>query len=150
MKIKSTYISQTSLFLLIFAALGIFPLIFTTPLQAEPSPSGIQVVAFHAQRYHDVMANRLMCEVFGEVKNVSDRPLKRITVQFSFLDQGGKVVATEELELVFRVIVPRNARGEARSVQPQEFGNFGQDTASCPDQWLEGRIKYEIKHADWE
>ena len=61
------------------------------------------------------------------------------------LDAKGKRLTQEDLTLLLRVIVPGNAKGESRPVNPQEIGNFIQDTENCPDQWLEGRIKYSIK-----
>ena len=118
--------------------------------QAAEPKKDVEIMAFHAQRYQDFIRNRIMCEIFGEVKNRSSRPLKGMVVEIKFLDEKGKEVATEELSLSFRVVVGRKARGEARSVKPQEIGNFIKDTAQCPKKWLEGRIQYTVKNFEWE
>jgi hypothetical protein len=94
--------------------------------------------------------DRIRCEVFGEIKNLSNRQLKSVSVTLEFLDEKGKLVATEDATLALRIIATGNARGEARPVRPQEIGNFSQDTTQCPETWLEGRIRYKIKNIEWE
>jgi hypothetical protein len=66
------------------------------------------------------------------------------------LDAKGKRLTQEDLALPLRVIVPGNAKGDLRAVNPQEIGNFIQDTENCPDQWMEGRIKFSIKSVQME
>jgi hypothetical protein len=112
--------------------------------------SSIKILALHAQRYQDHMQNRTRCEVFGEIQNLSDRSLKGVVIELEFLNEKGNIVATEEVALTFRVIEPRNERGELRPVRPLEIGDFTQDTSRCPEKWLEGRIRYRIKNIEWE
>ena len=107
-------------------------------------------LAVHAHRYQDFQRNAVVCEVFGEIKNSGSRPVKSFTLHLEMLDAKGKVLANEDLTLPLRVIVPGNAKGELRAVKPNEIGNFIQDTKNCPEQWLEGRIKYQIKDVQTE
>lgn len=125
-------------------------LLLTTPLWAQGTQPPIKILALHAHRYQDQQVDRIRCEVFGEIQNLSDRPLKSVTVAIEFLDEKGKLIATEEGMLVLRVIAPRNARGEVRPLRSQEIGNFNQDTTQCPEKWLEGRIRYKIKSIEWQ
>lgn len=108
------------------------------------------MVAFHAQRVQNFEKNRIDCEIFGEVKNKSDRNLKGVTIEMEYQDKDGKVIAKEEIALILKVVARRNARGETRPIKPQEYGNFVQLTRQCPDQWLEGQIRYKIKDSEWE
>jgi hypothetical protein len=119
---------------------------------AEPANERRPIVplAVHAHRYQDFQRNRVICEVFGEIKNTGSQPVKSFTLHLEMLDSKGKRLTQEDLTLPLRVIVPGNAKGEPRPVNPQEIGNFIQDTENCPDQWLEGRIKYSIKAVQTE
>ncbi len=119
-------------------------------LQAIGQKSSVEVVAIHAQRYQNHMANQIRCEVFGEIKNISERSLSGVTITLDYLDEKGKRIATEEMFLTLRVIAPRKPKGEARAVKPNEIGVFTQDTLNCPKQWLEGRIRYKIKSVERE
>ncbi len=134
-------------FILILA--GVCCLLATSLWAFDPNPS-VEFLALHAQRYQNHMQRRVRCEVFGEVKNLSNRPLKGVVIELELLDEKGKLLVTEEVALTFRVIAPRNARGEPRPVRPQEIGNFTQDTSQCPQKWLEGRVRYTIKNIEWE
>ena len=116
---------------------------------ADPKPP-IEVLALHAQRYQDHAANKIRCEIFGEIKNISDRPLKSVSVTLEFFDEKGKKIASEDDFLTLRVIQKRKPKGVARPVKPNEIGVFIQDTQNCPPSWLEGRIKYKIKTVEWE
>ncbi|MEK6683407.1 MAG: hypothetical protein AABY46_01965 [Nitrospirota bacterium] len=107
-------------------------------------------LAVHAHRYQDFQRNAVVCEVFGEIKNSGSRPVKSFTLHLEMLDAKGKVLAVEDLTLPLRVIVPGNAKGVLQAVKPDEIGNFIQDTKNCPEQWLEGRIKYQIKDVQTE
>ncbi|MBI3596603.1 MAG: hypothetical protein HY203_05560 [Nitrospirae bacterium] len=119
---------------------------------AEPAKERMPItpLAVHAHRYQDFQRSRVACEVFGEIKNTGSQPVKSFTLQLEMMDSKGKVLTQEDLMLPLRVIVPGNAKGELRAVNPQEIGNFIQDTKNCPDQWLEGRIKYSIKSVQME
>ena len=119
---------------------------------AEPANERMSItpLAVHAHRYQDFQRNRVVCEVFGEIKNTGSQPVKSFTLHLEMLDSKGKRLTQEDLTLSLRVIVPGNAKGEPRPVNPQEIGNFIQDTENCPDQWLEGRIKYNIKAVQTE
>lgn len=120
------------------------------PLWAQNTAAGIEITAFHSQRYEDFSQGRVRCEVFGEIKNAGTRDLKGVTVSVEFLDEKGKSLGSEEDVLVLRVIAPREPVGVARPVKPGEYGNFNQDTVKCPDQWLEGRIRYKVVKTDWQ
>jgi len=109
----------------------------------EKSP--VTPLAVHAHRYQDFNRNAIACEVFGEIKNTGAQPVKSFTLDLEMLDAKGKVLSKEDLTLGLRVIVPGNAKGEIRAVRPDEIGNFIQDTKNCPEKWMEGRIKYQIK-----
>jgi hypothetical protein len=124
--------------------------LFPGLLSAQESGPAIKILALHAHRYQDQQVDRIRCEVFGEIKNPSNRPLKSLTVTIEFLDEKGKLIATEDANLALRIVGTGNARGEARPVRPQEIGNFNQDTVNCPDNWLEGRIRYKVKNIEWE
>ncbi|HUK55446.1 MAG TPA: hypothetical protein VLY20_02170 [Nitrospiria bacterium] len=110
----------------------------------------ITPLAVHAHRYQDFQRNAVVCEVFGEIKNTGSQPIKSFTLHLEMLDSKGKDLTQEDLTLPLRVIVPGNPKGELRPVNPQEIGNFIQDTKNCPDRWLEGRIKYSIKSVQTE
>ena len=132
-------------------------LLLITPLWAQDSqsptrlPDGqVKILALHAHRYQDQQVDRIRCEVFGEIQNLSSRLLKSVTVTIEFLDEKGRLIATEEGMLAFRVIAPGNARGEMRPLRSQEIGHFNQDTTQCPEKWLEGRIRYKIKTIEWQ
>jgi hypothetical protein len=113
------------------------------PTEKEKPP--VTPLAVHAHRYQDFQRNAIACEVFGEIKNTGAQPVKSFTLHLEMLDAKGKVLANEDLTLPLRVIVPGNAKGEIRAVKSNEIGNFIQDTQNCPEEWLEGRIKYNIK-----
>ena len=138
------------LFFVLVFTLATYDLLLAAALWAQDSKSPIKILALHAHRYQDFQRDRLQCEVFGEIQNLSNRLLKGVTVTIEFLDEKGKLVATEEVALIPRVIAPGNARGEARPVRPQEIGHFNQDTTQCPEKWLEGRIRYRIKNIEWQ
>ncbi|MBI3811082.1 MAG: hypothetical protein HY283_02590 [Nitrospirae bacterium] len=110
----------------------------------------VSPLAVHAHRYQDFQRNTVACEVFGEIKNTGSRPVTSFTLHIEMLDAKGKVLTNEDLMLALRVIVPGNAKGELRAVKPNEIGNFIQDTQNCPEKWLEGRIKYQIKNVQTE
>jgi hypothetical protein len=116
----------------------------------EKESPPVTPLAVHAHRYQDFQRNVIACELFGEIKNTGSRPVKSFTLHLEMLDVKGKVLADEDLTLPLRVIVPGNAKGELRAVKPNEIGNFIQDTKNCPEQWLEGRIKYHIKDVQIE
>lgn len=116
----------------------------------EKKSPPVTPLAVHAHRYQDFRRNVVACEVFGEVKNTGIRPVKSFTLHLEMLDSKGKVLANEDLTLPLRVIVPGNAKGEPRAVKPNEIGNFIQDTKNCPEQWMEGKIKYQIKDVQTE
>lgn len=105
----------------------------------------LSLVGVHAHRYQDFERKAVRCEVYGEIKNTGSRPIKSILLRVSLLDASKKPVHEEDLDLALRVIRPRNAKGDLRPVEPQEFGNFIQDLKACPESWQEGRIKVEIK-----
>jgi hypothetical protein len=140
-------IDRIRLFFMLSTTLGC--LLIGTNTWSQDS-SSIRILALHAQRYQDHMRNQSRCEVFGEIKNLSNRPLKGVVIELELLSEKGNIVAKEEVELTFRVIAPRNARGELRPVRPQEIGNFTRDTSRCPEKWLEGRIRYRIKNIEWK
>jgi hypothetical protein len=119
---------------------------------AESAKGGMPItpLAVHAHRYQDFQRNAVACEVFGEIKNTGGQPVKSLTLHLEMLDAKGRGVANEDLTLPLRVIVPGNAKGESRAVRPNEIGNFIQDTKNCPEQWLEGRIKYSIRSVQKE
>ena len=136
-------------------ALGIVLMLSIVALSnrsAEPAKEGLTItpLAVHAHRYQDFQRNTVACEVFGEIKNTGSRPVKSFTLHLEMLDAKGKVLTNEDLTLPLRVIVPGNAKGEPRTVKPNEIGNFIQETKNCPEQWLEGRIKYRIKEVQTE
>jgi hypothetical protein len=128
--------------------MGLF--LLPSPTGAQGADPGIAIVAFHSQRIQDHAENRIKCEVFGEIRNQSDKNLTGVTVTVDFQDEKGKTVGTEEMVLILRVIETRKPVGEARPVKPGEFGNFSQETVQCPDAWLEGRIRYKVKKVDWQ
>lgn len=145
--------SQLSTFnssLAFFFTLAPCSLLLAATLWAQDASPPVKFLALHAHRYQDQQVDRIRCEVFGEIKNLSNRPLKGVTVTIEFLDDKGKLIATEEGVLALRVIAPGNARGEMRPLRSQEIGHFSQDTAQCPEKWLEGRIRYRIKNIEWE
>ncbi|HEY5647926.1 MAG TPA: hypothetical protein VIU33_00390 [Nitrospiria bacterium] len=117
---------------------------FPASAQGGETIEGLIPWAVHAHRYQDFGKNKIMCEVFGEVKNSGKKPLKSFTLHLEMLDEKGKTVSAEDLTLQLRVIETKNARGTLRAVQPGEFGNFIQDTANCPGNWQDGRIRYSI------
>lgn len=136
-KTKPTRLAGAGL-VIFLGATGLFP----SPAQSDPET--LIPWAVHAHRYQDFGKNKTMCEVFGEVKNTGMKPVKSFTLHLEMLDKKGKAVASEDIELALRVIVPKNARGVLRAVKTNEIGNFIQDTRNCPENWQEGRIRYKI------
>ncbi|MBI3609606.1 MAG: hypothetical protein HY204_02755 [Nitrospirae bacterium] len=134
----------------------IFSIVALSNRPAEPAKAiekespAITPLAVHAHRYQDFQRGIIACEVFGEIKNTGSRPVKGFTLHLEMLDAKGKVLSNEDLTLTLRVIVPGNAKGEPRAVQPLEIGNFIQEIKACPEQWMEGRIKYQIKQVQTE
>lgn len=112
--------------------------------QAPQYIEGLVPWAVHAHRYQNFQKNKVICEVFGEVKNTGTKAVKSFTLHLEMLDKKGKAAATEDLTLQLRVIEAKNARGKLRAVQPGEFGTFIQDTANCPENWQDGRIRFAI------
>ena len=131
--------------ILILVACTLFPPL-SVPAADQKSP--IEMTTLTAERYQDHERNEVRCEVFGEIKNVSDRSLIGVTVSVEFLDAKGKKIVNEDIPLELRVIEPRKPKGELRPVKPNEYGNFVQDTANCPANWMEGRIQYKVKKVD--
>ena len=150
MTLSASDISRHLRILLPGLLMGVACLFLPVRLQAADAPPGIEVVSLHAQRYQDFANNRIACEMFGEIKNISSRTLEGITLTLDYLDAGGKTVASEDISLELRVIALRKSRGEARPVKPQEYGIFVQDTLKCPKEWLEGRIRYRIESIQWK
>lgn len=146
----NSQLSTLNLFSILALGSLTFGLTLATPLLALDPEASIEVLALNAQRYQNFMRSRIQCEVLGEIKNISDRTLTGVTIILDFLDEKGKVIATEEADLVLKIIAPRKSRGEVRPIRPQEVGNFSQDTTECPRKWLEGRVQYRIKNVEWE
>ncbi|MBI5746562.1 MAG: hypothetical protein HZA13_06145 [Nitrospirae bacterium] len=87
------------------------------------------------------------CEVFGEMENLGTKELKGVRVEVDLLDEKGKVVYSEEMELRPRVIVFGNPKGLEQPLKHSEIGIFGINTKECPEKWLEGRIRFRIIEA---
>jgi hypothetical protein len=135
----------------LISVIALFCLVlFSRPAEPAKERWPITPLAVHAHRYQDFQRDRVVCEVFGEIKNTGSQPVKGFTLHLEMLDAKGKRLTQEDLALPLRVIVPGNAKGDLRAVNPQEIGNFIQDTENCPDQWMEGRIKFSIKSVQME
>lgn len=134
------------------SATAILILLILTGRPAYPAGETVSIepLAVHAHRFQDFQRGAVVCEVFGEIKNIGTKPVKSFTLHLEMLDRKGKVTATEDLTLPLRVIVAPRAKGVLRPVQPQEIGNFIQETRNCPDKWQEGRIRYSIKAVQTE
>lgn len=128
----------------LLGVLGIVGFTGLPPAAAQSAPETLLPWAVHAHRYQDFRKNATVCEVFGEVKNTGKKPVKSFTLHLEMLDNKGRAIASEDIELALRVIVPKNARGVLRAVRTNEIGNFIQDTMNCPENWQEGRIRYKI------
>ncbi len=111
----------------------------------EPGP--VRFLGFHAHKYQDFEKNMVSCEVFGEMENLGTKELKGVRVEVDLLDEKGKVVYSEEMELRPRVIVFGNPKGLEQPLKHSEIGIFGINTKECPEKWLEGRIRFRFIEA---
>lgn len=107
-------------------------------------PGTVRFLGFHAHKYQDFERGMVFCEVFGEMENIGTKELKGVRVGVEFLDEKGKVVHSEEMDMVPRVIVFGNPRGIERPLKNSEIGVFSLNTKECPSSWLEGRIRYKL------
>ncbi len=111
----------------------------------EPGP--VRFLGFHAHKYQDFEKKMVSCEVFGEMENLGTRKLRGARVEVDLLDEKGKVVYSEEMELLPRVIVFGNPKGVEQPLKHSEIGIFSMNTKECPEKWLEGRIKFRLIEA---
>ncbi len=107
----------------------------------------VRFLGFHAHKYQDFEKNMVSCEVFGEMENLGTKELKGVRIEVDLLDEKGKVVYSEETELLPRVIVFGNPKGLERPLKHSEIGIFSMNTRECPEKWLEGRIRFRLIEA---
>jgi hypothetical protein len=115
---------------------------------AQGKDSGpVRFLGFHAHKYQDFEKKMVSCEVFGEMENLGTKELKGVRVEVDLLDEKGKVVYSEETELLPRIIVFGNPKGVERPLKHSEIGIFSMNTKECPEKWLEGRIRFRLIEA---
>lgn len=107
----------------------------------------VKFLSFHAHRYQDFERGSVACEVFGEMENLGTKELRGVQVEVDLLDERSKVVYSEEMELLPRVITFGNPRGVEKPLKQTEVGVFSLNTKECPEKWLEGKIRYKLIEA---
>jgi len=107
--------------------------------------ASLKLLAVHAHRYQNFEQNRIRCEVFGEFQNIGTRKIRSFTLEIKLLDAQNKAVGSEEFDITPLSISRENPKGIAKAIEPRDYGYFNMDTGNCPAQWLEGKIKYQIK-----
>lgn len=107
----------------------------------------VRFLSFHAHRYQDFERGGVACEIFGEMENLGAKDLKGARVEVDLLDEKNKIVYSEEMELLPRVIIYGNPKGVERPLKRSEIGVFGLNTKECPPMWLEGKIRYKLIEA---
>ena len=107
--------------------------------------ASLKLLAVHAHRYQNFEQNRISCEIFGELQNIGTRKIRSFTLEIKLLDVQNRAVGSEELVITPLSISRENPKGIAKAIEPKEYGYFNMDTGNCPDQWLEGKIKYQMK-----
>lgn len=120
---------------------------FSLNVTEGKDPGPVRFLGFHAHKYQDFEKNMVSCEVFGEMENLGTKELKGVRVEVDLLDEKGKVVYSEETELLPRVIVFGNPKGVEQPLKHSEIGIFSINTKECPEKWLEGRIRYKLIEA---
>ena len=121
--------------------------LFTLNVTEAKDPIPVRFLGFHAHKYQDFEKKMVSCEVFGEMENLGTRELKGVRVEVDLLDEKGKVVYSEETELLPRVIVFGNPKGVEQPLKHSEIGIFSKNTKECPEKWLEGRIRFRFIEA---
>lgn len=121
--------------------------LFTLNVTEAKDPIPVRFLGFHAHKYQDFEKKMVSCEVFGEMENLGTRELRGVRVEIDLLDEKGKVVYSEEMELLPRVIVFGNPKGVEQPLKHSGIGIFSMNTKECPEKWLEGRIKFRLIEA---
>lgn len=121
--------------------------LFTLNVTEAKDPIPVRFLGFHAHKYQDFEKKMVSCEVFGEMENLGTKELKGVRVEVDLLDEKGKVVYSEEMELRPRVIVFGNPKGVEQPIKHSEIGIFSINTKECPEKWLEGRIRFRFIEA---
>ena len=128
-------------FLLLFSKSGI-----TADAKEATRPfASLKLLAVHAHRYQNFEQNRASCEIFGEFQNIGTHKIRSFTLEVKLLDVQNRVVGSEELVITPLTISRENPKGIAKAIEPKEYGYFNIDTENCPAQWMEGKIKYQVK-----
>lgn len=107
--------------------------------------ASLKLLAVHAHRYQNFEQNRISCEIFGEFQNIGTRKIGSFTLEIKLLDVQNRAVGSEELVITPLSISRENPKGIAKAIEPKEYGYFNMDAGNCPAQWLEGKIKYQMK-----
>jgi hypothetical protein len=115
----------------------------------DPSAS-LKLLAVHAHRYQNFEQNRVSCEIFGEFQNVGTRKIRSFILETKLLDAQNKTVGSEQLVINPLSISREHPKGIAKPIEPKGYGYFNIDTRDCPDRWLEGKIKYQVKSVQSE
>ncbi len=109
---------------------------------AEDVSKEIKVIGVHSRRYQDRKVGP-MCEVYGEVQNISGKPMDEIRFTVELLDSTGKSVSKEDGVARLAQPVP-NVREGISPLRPGAFGEFLYKIKNCPPEWQEGRIRFQI------
>lgn len=104
----------------------------------------VKFLGFHAHRYQNFESSAVSCEIFGEMENLGAKDLKGVRVKVDLLDEKNKIVYSEEIELLPRIIIYGNPKGVERPLKRSEVGVFNLDMKECPPMWLEGKIRYKL------
>jgi hypothetical protein len=132
-----------------FLLTGILLLLPKPGITADAKTAGpiasLKLLAVHAHRYQNFEQNRISCEIFGEFQNIGTRKIGSFTLEIKLLDVQNRAVGSEELVITPLSISRENPKGIAKAIEPKEYGYFNMDAGNCPAQWLEGKIKYQMK-----
>jgi hypothetical protein len=134
----------------VFFLAGFFLFLQNPGIAADTKPATepaapLKLLAVHAHRYQNFEQDRTRCEIFGEFQNTGTRKIRSFILETKLLDAHDKTVGSEDLVINPLSISREHPKGIEKAIDPKEYGYFNIDTRDCPADWLEGKIKYQLK-----
>lgn len=84
--------------------------------------------------------------VFGEIKNVGDRTLKKVEITIYFLDKSGKPIFEE---IYHPVLVTDFSLGDNEPLKSNYSRKFGYSTDDVPSEWAK-KVRAKITNIEFE
>ncbi len=129
-------------FLITIALTHIFIFMSLSIGYGEDVLKDIKIIGVHSRRYQDRKLGP-MCEVYGEIQNISNKPLEEVRFVIELLDSTGKSVSKEDGAAKLVQPAP-NIAGGITPLRPGAFGEFLYKIKNCPQEWQEGRVRFQI------